>query len=83
MVTRIAATMSLIAFAICLVVGGLGADNPFSTTVGRALQAMLATFVLGAVFGAMIKKMLDESIASDLKKISKNTGSTEPKVADK
>jgi hypothetical protein len=75
--------MSLIAFAICLVVGGLGAENPFSTTVGRALEAMFATFVLGALVGAMIRKMLDESLVVEEKNISKKSGPPQARVADR
>ncbi len=42
-----------IVFAVCLVVGGLEADNTFATTVERALMAMMATLVIGLVVGAM------------------------------
>jgi hypothetical protein len=30
-------------FPVCLLVGGLDADNPFATTVWRALVAMMAS----------------------------------------
>jgi hypothetical protein len=48
---RLAAVMSLLAFAVCLVIGGVGADNPFTTTVERALAAMSGPFVVALVAG--------------------------------
>ena len=51
--------------------------------VGRALEAMFATFVLGALVGAMIRKMLDESLAIEEKNISKKAGPPRAKVADR
>lgn len=59
---RIAAILALIAFAMCMVIGGLQADNPFTTTVTRSLIAMLGTFVIGLVLGAMGQKMLSDSV---------------------
>jgi NhaP-type Na+/H+ or K+/H+ antiporter len=58
---RLAAVMALIAFAVCLV-AGVEADNTFSTTVLRALTAMLVTLVVGLIIGAMAQKMLDENL---------------------
>jgi hypothetical protein len=63
MVRRIAATLSLVAFAICIFVG-IEADNPFTTVVSKALLAMVVTFVVGLVLGTMAQKMLDENIAA-------------------
>ena len=60
---RIAAAMSLIAFAVCLV-AGLEADNPLGTILARSLVAMAGTLVVGLVVGAMAQKMLDEHLAS-------------------
>jgi hypothetical protein len=60
---RLAAAMALLAFAACLV-SGLRADNTFSTTVLRAMEAMLVTLIIGLIVGAMAQKMLDESAAS-------------------
>ncbi len=71
MASRIAAVASLIVFAVCLVVGGLEADNTFTTTVERALTAMLATLVIGLVLGAMAGKMLKENLKSHEEKIKK------------
>jgi hypothetical protein len=63
MTRRIAATMSFVAFAVCIFVG-IEADNPFTTVVSKALLAMLVTFVVGLVLGTMAQKMLDENIAA-------------------
>ena len=64
MPTRMAGTLSLIVFALCLVVGGLRAGNPFGTTVMRALAAMMGTFVVGLIVGLMAQIMLKESVAT-------------------
>jgi hypothetical protein len=61
MTRRIAASMALVAFAVCILVG-LQAGNTFSTIVAKALLALVATFVLGLVIGAMAQKMLDENL---------------------
>jgi NhaP-type Na+/H+ or K+/H+ antiporter len=70
MATRIAASISLIVFAVCLVVGGIQADNGFATAVIRALVAMLGTFALGLVVGWMAQKMLDENLAHQEHKLA-------------
>jgi len=72
MPTRIAAVCSLLVFAVCLVIGGFEADNPLSTAVGRALVAMGGTFVVGLVLGAMARKMLDENVEQEKKKLKNN-----------
>jgi hypothetical protein len=59
---RLAAAVALIAFALCLLIGGLEVDNPFTTTVLRALVAMAGTYVIGLMVGAMGQKMLDENL---------------------
>ena len=64
MPTRLAAILSLIVFALCLVIGGLETGNPFGTTVLRALAAMAGTFVIGLVLGIMAEIMLKESVAA-------------------
>jgi len=61
MANRIAATLSLVAFSVCLLMG-IHAGNEFSTVVERALVAMAVTLVVGLVIGGMAQKMLDESI---------------------
>jgi len=57
-----AGSMALLVFAVCLGVGLLQADNPFATTVLRALGAMVVTFIVGLLVGAMGSKMLDENV---------------------
>jgi uncharacterized membrane protein len=64
MAQRIAGVLSLLAFAVCLVVGTLQAGNDFGTTVYRALAAMAVTLVIGLVVGAMAQRMIDENISS-------------------
>jgi NhaP-type Na+/H+ or K+/H+ antiporter len=71
MAIRIASIMSLIAFAVCLVVGGIQADNPFTTAVERALVAMMGTMVIGLIVGWMAQKMLDENLRSAEEKLKK------------
>ncbi len=60
---RLAGTLAILAFAICLVVGGLVADNPLTTTVARALIAMVATLIVGLVVGYAGQKRIDERVA--------------------
>ena len=62
MAKRISASLSLIAFAICLLIGAFEADNSFATTVQRALLAMVITLFVGLLIGAMAQKMLDENL---------------------
>ena len=78
MVTRIAGALALLAFAVCLIVGGLGADNTFSTTVERALTAMAATMVIGLVLGAMARRMLEENLALEKEKLKKHAAAAPP-----
>ncbi len=59
---RIAASMALVAFAVCILVG-LQAGNTFGTILSKALLALVGTFVLGLVIGLMAQKMLDENVA--------------------
>jgi NhaP-type Na+/H+ or K+/H+ antiporter len=72
MVNRIAGVMALVAFVVCLVAGGIGADNTFATTIERALVALVVTLVIGLILGSMIQKMLDENLKSAEEKIKKN-----------
>jgi NhaP-type Na+/H+ or K+/H+ antiporter len=78
MASRIAASMALLAFAVCLVVGGIKADNSFATTVERAVTAMLATLVIGLVVGVMARKMLDENLKSEEEKLKKSSAPSTP-----
>ncbi len=68
MCRRIAACLSLLAFAACLIVGA-AAGNSFSTAVGRALLAMAGTFVIGLIVGAMGEKMIDENVRGEEEKL--------------
>jgi len=77
MAQRIAGCMALIAFAVCLLVGGLDADNPFTTTVERALEAMFATLLVGLLLGKMAKIMVDENLRMEAQ------GKTTPVTAGK
>ena len=63
MVRRIAASLALVAFFVCIL-AGMHAENPFSTVVANALLALVVTFVVGLVLGAMAQKMLDENMAA-------------------
>jgi hypothetical protein len=65
---RIAACLSLLVFATCLV-AGIDAGNTFATTVARALLAMAATFVIGLVLGLMGQRMLDENLSEKEQKL--------------
>jgi len=69
-----AGASAFLVFTVCLVVGGLGADNTFATTVERALAAMAVTLVIGLVVGAMARKMLEENVKSQEEKIKKSWG---------
>ncbi len=62
MVQRLAATLALIVFAVCLIVGGLETGNSFTSAVWRALVAMFWTYVIGLVLGAMGQRMLNENL---------------------
>lgn len=60
---RLAGTLAILAFTICLVIGGVVADNPLTTTITRALVAMIATLVVGLIVGHAGQKMIDERMA--------------------
>jgi NhaP-type Na+/H+ or K+/H+ antiporter len=84
---RIAAAMSLVVFAACLV-AGLQADNTLSTTLWRALIGMGGTLLIGLVLGAMTQKMLDENLAARRKEAEEvaaaakgNSGAAQEKAA--
>jgi hypothetical protein len=67
MAQRIAAVLSLLAFAVCIAIGA-SAGNPFGTVVLRALLAMLVTMVIGLVLGLMAQRMLDENLRTEEEK---------------
>jgi hypothetical protein len=60
---RLATIVALLAFAVCLCVGGFQAGNPFTTTVGRALVAMAGTYVVGLIVGTMVQRSIEENLA--------------------
>jgi hypothetical protein len=78
MVRRIAASMALVAFFVCIL-AGMQAENPFTTVVGKALVAMLVTFAVGLVLGTMAQKMIDENMAAAAKNDCKS-GNPEAKT---
>ena len=75
---RIAAMLALVAFALCLVAGALGAGNTFATTVARALGAMAGTFVIGLALGLMAQRMLDENVRAHEEKLKNEETKVEP-----
>ena len=56
--------MALLVFALCLLIGGFGAQNSFGTAVGRALVAMIGTYIVALVIGHMAKRMIEENVAT-------------------
>jgi NhaP-type Na+/H+ or K+/H+ antiporter len=75
---RLAAAVALIVFAVCLLCG-MQAGNTFAETVMRALEAMLATLVIGLVVGVMAQKMLEENAKDMEKNLEILPVKTEPK----
>ena len=67
MARKIAAASALLVFAISVLLG-MNAQNTFSTTLIRALQAMGVTFILGLMLGAMTEKMMEENVNASQKK---------------
>jgi len=59
---RLAGAISLLVFAMCLLIGGFQAENTFGTAVGRALVAMSVTFAVALVVGHMAKRMIEENL---------------------
>ena len=75
---RVAAILALVAFALCLVAGSVGAGNAFGTTVTRALVAMAVTFVIGLAVGAMAQRMLDDNVRAHEEKLKNEETKVEP-----
>ena len=59
---RLAASLALLVFAICLI-AGLESGNSMSTILSRALVAMLGTLVISLIVGTMAEKMVQENVA--------------------
>ena len=53
------ASLALFAFAI-VIVAGLWARNPVTTTLSRSLFALFAFFLIGFVLGAAAQMVIDE-----------------------
>ncbi len=66
--------MGLMSFVVSLLVGTFQADNPFTTTVSRALVALVGTMCVGMLVGVMAQKMLDENMKSAETKVSTAEG---------
>jgi NhaP-type Na+/H+ or K+/H+ antiporter len=81
MILRIAASLSLVVFALCLVVGGIEAHNPFGTTVQTALMAMASTLVIGLFVGYGFDVLLRENLAQEAEKLKQSSES--PATADR
>ena len=58
----LAASLSLLVFAICLI-AGMESGNTLSTILSRALVAMLGTLVISLVVGTMAQRMVEENVA--------------------
>lgn len=52
----------MLVFAMCLLIGGIGADNTLGTAIGRALVAMLVTYVVVLIVGYVAQRMLEENL---------------------
>jgi Na+(H+)/acetate symporter ActP len=59
---RLAAALSLVVFAMCVLIGGFHAENTFGTAVGRAVLAMGVTFIIALIVGHMAQRMLEENL---------------------
>ena len=83
MPTRLAASLSLLVFAICLI-AGMESGNTLATVLARALLAMAGTLAVSMIVGTMAQRMLDENLArkeQDLRRAtteSAGTGATDP-----
>ncbi len=71
MTHRLAASLALLVFAVCLVEGGIRAGNSFSTTVLRALLAMAGTYCVGLVVGWAGQRMVRENLQSEEERLRK------------
>jgi len=72
-----AAVCALTVFAFCLLIG-MRAQNTFSTTVVRALQAMGVTFVVGLALGWVAQRMLDENVKAEERRLNEASAPPPP-----
>ncbi len=73
---RLAASLSLLVFAICLI-AGMESGNALSTVLARALLAMAGTLVISLIVGTMAQRMLDENLSrreQDLRRAAETAG---------
>lgn len=78
MPARFAASLAVLAFALCLIVGVVQADNTFLTTISRALLAMVGTLVVGLIVGHAGQRMIDERMVQLKAAADKNTEAEKP-----
>ena len=71
MTHRIAASLALLAFAVCLLESGVRAGNSFSTSVMRALVGMAGTYCVGLVVGWAAQRMVQENLRTEEDKLKK------------
>jgi NhaP-type Na+/H+ or K+/H+ antiporter len=74
MVRRVAGSLALVVFAVCLM-AGLSAGNSVSTTLSNALLAMGVAFMVGLVVGAMAQRMLSDNVSAEA---AKAAGANDP-----
>ena len=82
MVRRMAGSLALLAFAVCLF-AGMNAGNSTATVLSNALAAMGVTFVIGLAVGAMAQKMLDENLAAPPAEKNPSNPEVESKANDR
>ena len=70
---RLAASLALLVFAICLIVG-MESGNTLSTILSRALVAMLGTLVISLIVGTMAERMLEENVARKERELRQANG---------
>lgn len=75
---RLSAVMALLAFAVCLLVGGLEAGNGLGTVIERALTAMAVTFAVAYAVGLAAQKMLDEHLKIEEHRLRENSSADAP-----
>lgn len=58
---RLAASLALLVFAICLI-AGIQSGNTLATVLSRSLVAMAGTMFIAWIVGAMAERMLEENL---------------------
>ncbi|MBI1369533.1 MAG: hypothetical protein GC162_12875 [Planctomycetes bacterium] len=62
-----ASSLALIGFAIAIVTG-LAVDNPATTTLMRAIGAMIVCYIVGTILGAIGERAINEHLSQYKKK---------------